>query len=134
MQYLTEDDIVAFYREAIGAPKLRYAAGLSSAVGRPQQSFGGVDAYPDIFEKCAALMHSLAENQAFIDGNKRIAWISGRVFLQINGYTLRATEKDVVALFRERIPGGITIRDLAAWIERRAETPGEDDDADRRPD
>jgi hypothetical protein len=46
LQYLTEDDVIAFYREVIGEPVLRYAAGLSSAGGRPQQSAFGEDAYP----------------------------------------------------------------------------------------
>jgi death-on-curing protein len=41
-------------------------------------------------QKAAALMHSLAENQPFLDGNKRIAWICGKVFLQIHGLIMHA--------------------------------------------
>jgi death-on-curing protein len=85
LQYLTEDDVIAFYREVIGEPVRRYAAGLSSAVGRPQQSAFGEDAYPTLSLQAAALMRSLAENQPFVDGNKRIAWISGKAFLRFHG-------------------------------------------------
>ena len=99
MQYLTEDDVIAFYREVIGEPSLRYPDGLSSAVGRPQYSVFGEDAYPTIELKAAALMQSLAENQPFVDGNKRIAWICRKLFLQIHGYTMRATDKEGKALF-----------------------------------
>jgi len=118
VQYLTEEDVLAFYREAIGEPILRYPEGLSSAIGRPQQSAFGDDAYPTITLKAAALMQSLAENQPFVDGNKRIAWISGKVFLQIHGLTMCATDKEGLDLFLNRIARGMTVQELAAWIER----------------
>lgn len=84
-QYLTVDDAIAFYSEAIGHPILRNPDGLASAIGRPQQTAYGEEAYPNLPLKAAALMHSLAENQPFVDGNKRIAWICGKVFLQVHG-------------------------------------------------
>lgn len=118
MQYLTEEDVVAFYSVAIGEPILRYADGLSSAVGRPQQSILGEDAYPTIVLKAAALMQSLAENQPFVDGNKRISWIRGKVFLQVHGYTMHATVEEATDLFINRVANGITIEELAAWMSR----------------
>ena len=63
-------------------------------------------------------MQSLAENQPFIDGNKRIAWIRGKLFLQIHGYTMTASENDVKVLFMERIACGMSVDDLAKWIGR----------------
>ena len=121
MQYLTEDDILAVYRETIGEPIVRNAGGLASAVGRPQQSAFGEDAYPSIFSKTAALMHSLAENQPFVDGNKRIAWISGKLFLQLHGLTMRASEEEGLALFAG-VALGMTVHELAAWIESHAQS------------
>lgn len=118
MQYLTEEDVIAFYREVIGSPELRYPAGLSSAVGRPQQTVFGQDAYPTIQLKAAALMQSLAENQPFVDGNKRIAWICGKLFLQIHGYTMHATDQEGKHLFLERVANGMTVEELAEWIGR----------------
>jgi death on curing protein len=129
LQYITEEDIVAFYREVIGDPHLRYPEGLASAVGRPQQSAFGIDAYPSIQEKAAALMHSLAENQPFIDGNKRIAWISGKLFLQIHGYTIQATDEEALDLFLNRVANGMTVAELADWIVRHMSTLIEDKDA-----
>lgn len=118
MQYLTEDDVLAFYREVIGEPVLRYRAGFASAIGRPQQSVFGEDAYPTLILKAAALMQSLAENQPFVDGNKRIAWISGKVFLQLHGYTMHATDEEGVKLFLNHIANGMTVEELADWIAR----------------
>jgi death on curing protein len=117
VQYLTEDDVLALYREAIGEPALRYPAGLASAVGRPQQSAFGEDAYPTLSLKAAALMHSLAENQPFVDGNKRTSWLCGKLFLQIHGCTMQATASEALDLFMNRIACGMTVEELARWIE-----------------
>jgi death-on-curing protein len=118
VQYLSEDDVKAFYKEAIGNPVLRYPDGLAPAVGRPQQSAFGEDAYPTVTLKAAALMQSLAENQPFIDGNKRIAWICGKVFLQLHGFTMHATDEEGLDLFCNRVANGMTIEELAEWISR----------------
>lgn len=48
----------------------------------------GQDACPDVWQKAAALMESLARNQALVDGNKRIAWCATWVFLHLNGHRL----------------------------------------------
>nr|WP_245631658.1 Fic family protein [Curtobacterium ammoniigenes] len=62
---------------------------LDAAVARPRSSVFGVDAYPDDWQKAAALLHSLARNHALIDGNKRAAWAAAWVFLGCNGVELR---------------------------------------------
>jgi death-on-curing protein len=118
VQYLTEDDVKAFYAEVIGDPILRYPDGLASAVGRPQQSALGEDAYPTVTLKAAALMQSLAENQPFVDGNKRIAWICGKLFLQLHGFTMHATDQEGLELFLNHVANGMTVEELADWIER----------------
>lgn len=48
----------------------------------------GQDAYPEVWQKAAALMESLARNHALVDGNKRIAWYATWVFLHIIGRRL----------------------------------------------
>ena len=58
---------------------------LEAAVHRPRASVLGQDAYPDLFAKAAALMHSLARNHPLADGNKRLAWLATYVFLAKNG-------------------------------------------------
>jgi death-on-curing protein len=118
VQYLSAEDIVAFYAEVIGPPVLRSADGLASAVGRPQQTVFGEDAYPTLSLKAAALMQSLAQNQPLVDGNKRIAWIAGKVFLQIHGLTMHATDAEGLDLLGNRIATGMTVNELGDWIDR----------------
>ncbi|MFJ8184456.1 type II toxin-antitoxin system death-on-curing family toxin [Streptomyces sp. NPDC096105] len=59
-----------------------------SALARPRSSVFGQDAYPDVWQKAAALMESLARNRALADGNKRLAWYATWVFLHRNGHPL----------------------------------------------
>lgn len=67
-----------------------------SALFRPQATFGGQDLYPTIFDKAAALTHSLLLNHPFLDGNKRTALTVCERFLEINGYVVHATQKEKV--------------------------------------
>jgi len=53
---------------------------LEAALFRPQIGY-----YNDVTEEAAALMESLANNHAFVDGNKRIAFTLTDVFLRLNG-------------------------------------------------
>jgi death-on-curing protein len=117
VEFLTEDEVLVLYQRFIGPLALRDPGGLSSAVNRPKQSAFGEDAYPTIFLKAAALMQSLAQNQSFVDGNKRIAWFAGKAFLGLNGFRLRAGAEVGNELFRARIAKGMTVPELASWVE-----------------
>lgn len=66
-------------------PQLRDFGLLDSAVHRPRAEMFGQQAYPDLVTKAAALLHSLAVNHPFVDGNKRVAWVATVVFLAYNG-------------------------------------------------
>jgi len=118
VQYLSYDDVIAFYEQAIGPPNLRYPDGLAAAVARPQASAFGSDAYPTIHLKAAALMQSLAQNQPFVDGNKRISWICGKVFLQLHDLTMNATDEAARVLFVDGVACGMSIESVAEWIGR----------------
>lgn len=56
---------------------------LESAVVRPQNGY-----YSNLIEEASALMESLANNHAFIDGNKRVSFVMTDVLLRLNGYSL----------------------------------------------
>jgi death-on-curing protein len=59
---------------------------LASALGRPFQTAFGMDLYPTIPDKAAALFHSLISNHPFPDGNKRTAILVTEQFFVANGY------------------------------------------------
>lgn len=90
--YLTADQIALLHRRAIeaygGLDGVRSEQQFLSAVFQPQQTVFGEDAYPTIPEKAAAYGFFLAENQPFIDGNKRTAAAAMATFLALNGFDL----------------------------------------------
>jgi death on curing protein len=88
-RYLTVEQALRVARAAVGGPiEVRDVGLLESAVHRPRASVLGQDAYPDLFTKAGALLHSLARNHPLVDGNKRLAWLATWVFLAKNGTVL----------------------------------------------
>jgi death-on-curing protein len=66
-----------------GIHGLRDRGLLEAAIFRPQNGY-----YDDLIHEAAALMESLANNHAFLDGNKRISLAVTDTFLRVNGYSL----------------------------------------------
>ena len=97
--YIEFADALEFYAAIIGgtvgqaADQLRDQAGLESALGRPRNYAHYQEA--DLALQAAALAHGIAESQAFIDGNKRLALVSMLTFLEVNGYQVTATDPEL---------------------------------------
>lgn len=82
-----------------------------------------LDAYanppPDVADLAAAYMFGLATSHGFSDGNKRTAWVIGRLFLAINGVKLRFAQPDAINLMLAVAGGGKTEDQVADWIRQR---------------
>ncbi|MEV5915748.1 type II toxin-antitoxin system death-on-curing family toxin [Streptomyces chartreusis] len=106
-----------------GKPAVRDWGLLQSAVARPQSTVFGEDAHPTLWEKAAALLHSLASNHALVDGNKRTAWASAVVFLDINGHPLLepldedAAEELVLAVAQSKLETAEIAERLRVFVE-----------------
>lgn len=89
--YLSSEDILVIAGHACDDMQivLRDAGLLESAAHRPSAAMFGEEAYPDLLDKAAALLQSLAANRPLFDGNKRTAWLSCVTFLAMNGVDLR---------------------------------------------
>lgn len=86
VEYLDLDDLIGLATVLLGdPPPIRDLGLLGSAVARPQTSAFGADAYPDVWSKAAALLHSIVGNHPLVDGNKRLGWLACAVFLELNG-------------------------------------------------
>jgi death-on-curing protein len=85
--YLTVAEVVAIHHHQIeeygGIHGLRDQGALEAAVFRPQTGY-----YNDLCEEAAALLESLVNNHAFIDGNKRVGFAVMHTFLLLNGFDL----------------------------------------------
>lgn len=91
---------------------------LESALARPQQ----LAAYgePDLADLAAAYAVGLAKNHAFVDGNKRTAFVALELFLALNGSTLVADDADCVLTMLSVAAGDLDERGLANWIRDRS--------------
>ncbi|UQA34243.1 type II toxin-antitoxin system death-on-curing family toxin [Streptomyces sp. HNA39] len=89
--YLSSEDILVIAEHACDGMQIvvRDAGLLESAAHRPSAAMFGEEAYPDLIDKAAALLQSLAVNHPLFDGNKRTAWLSCVTFLAMNGVDLR---------------------------------------------
>ena len=87
--------------EPVGPSEYRNGALVGSAVGRPFQTAFQEDLYPSIFDKAAALFHSLIANHPFHNGNKRTAVMALEHFLLANGYFLILGNNEMYALAKE---------------------------------
>jgi death-on-curing protein len=121
-RYLALEDVL-YLASRIGEPQPRDAGLVESAVARPMTTVFAEDAYPDVHTKAAALLHSLARNHAFVDGNKRIAWLAAGAFYWINGYELDAPEDPAYDVVIAVATGDLDVPDIAAalahWVRER---------------
>lgn len=110
---LLHDESVA---EHGGAPGLRDEGLLESALARPLNlvAYGT----PDVFELAAAYGVGLAKNHAFVDGNKRVAFLAVGLFLALNGCRLRASQADATLTMFAVAAGSLDEAAFAIWMRQ----------------
>lgn len=116
--FLTLEEVLALHRELIrrfgGEPGVRDPGLLESALARPRSGY-----YETLSLQAAALLQSLCQNHAFLDGNKRVAFAATAIFLRLNGLHLVVTADEGEAFLIERaIVGRAQLDEIATWIER----------------
>ena len=113
VDYLSVEDLLEIAAGVLGEVLIRDLGALASAAGRPRMTVFGVEAYPSLPEKAAALLHSIARNHPLVDGNKRLAWAAARVFCLMNGSDLRMPVDDAERLVVGVAAGDIDVPELA---------------------
>jgi death on curing protein len=114
--YLTLAETIEIHRQLIeefgGSPGLRNQAGLEAAIFRPQAGY-----YNDLVEEAAALMESLVNNHAFIDGNKRVGLAATDTFLRLNGFYLEVEPHETHNFIVNHIAEGtLRFASIREWI------------------
>jgi death on curing protein len=97
VEFLDLDDVIELARRLLGdPPPIRDVGLLGAAIARPQTTVGGEDAYPTVWLKAAALLQSVVDKHALVDGNKRLGWLVTAVFLEINGSSVAGASNQAV--------------------------------------
>jgi death-on-curing protein len=97
--YLELDDALEIYAAIIGGTSLqagdhlRSRQALEGALSRPV-SYAHYE-QADLARQAAVLAHGIAETQPFIDGNKRAGLVAMLTFLELNGFTLEASDREL---------------------------------------
>lgn len=118
------DEVLIVAEYACGfRPLVRDPGLLESSLMRPTATVFGVDAYPTVWDKAAALLHSLVTTQALVDGNKRTGWAACWLLLGLNGIHVSpeldvdAAEEFVLAIAADEM----TWEDIAARLPKFAD-------------
>jgi len=99
-----------------GGTGVRDQGMLESALGRPINRWAyGED---DPAALAAAYAFGLARNHPFVDGNKRTAWVLARLFLALNGHTLRFAAEDAIRTMLALAGGELSEEELADWFRQ----------------
>jgi death-on-curing protein len=102
-------------REHGGLPGLHDEGALEAARARPRNR-RAYTSHVDLATLAAAYGFALARNQPFRDGNKRVAFVTLVVFLELNGAQFSAPEAEVVRTMTGVAAGTISEAALARWI------------------
>ncbi len=97
-----------------GAPGVRDAPLLESALARPQQLLAYSD--PDLYDLAGAYTAGIVRNHPVVDGNKRTAFMTAYVFLARNGLQLMAPEVDAAQIVNALAADEVGEDEFAAWL------------------
>lgn len=98
-----------------GRSGLRDQGLLESALARPE-TLAHYNSEVDLASLAACYSYGLIKNHAFVDGNKRAAFLSVGLFLGINGYQLTAPPIDAIQAVIGLAAGEISEESFAQWI------------------
>ena len=121
-EYLDLADYLLIAEAVLGVPAEQIArwpgVGLAeSALHAPAAGFGGVELYPELFDKAAVLCARLARNHPLPDGNKRVSYLALLEFMARNGIEWAPPSVDETVATIERVAAGtLAERELADWV------------------
>jgi death-on-curing protein len=115
--YPTLQEVLELHKELIerfgGSHGVRDLGLLESALQRPQTGY-----YSSLSLQAAALLQSLCQNHAFVDGNKRVAFAVTAIFLRMNGYRLKVdADNGESFLISQVIKKKASIDVISNWLE-----------------
>ena len=121
-RWITKSALMLLHGESLathgGGEGLRDEGLLDSALARPLNllAYAASDSPPDVAALAASYTVGLAKNHAFVDGNKRAAFLATGLFLYLNGYRLEATQADATLTMLAVATGDISEDAFADWL------------------
>lgn len=116
--YLDAGDLLVLAAAVTGGDLVVRDLGLlDSAAHRPRATVLGVEAYPTLWSKAAAVMDSVVRTRPLVQGNWRLGWVAAVTLCDLNGWWIDADEDDALTVVREVGRGQVDIPEVAARLE-----------------
>jgi death-on-curing protein len=120
-EWITTEVILAIHEAQLaehgGASGIRDEPLLKSALARPKNLYAYTENI-SLNRLAAALAISIAKNHAFVDGNKRTAWVACALFLELNGIRVNSNSAEVVSIMLDAASGMITEEEFTMWLDK----------------
>jgi death on curing protein len=119
-RWISKNALVLLHGESLaehgGAMGLRDEGMLESALARPEQlaNYGE----PDLAALAASYGYGLIKNHAFVDGNKRAAFLAVGMFLYLNGYRLTASPVDATRTMLALAASELSEEQFVEWLRK----------------
>ena len=118
--WIRMDVVLAIHKRQIaehgGDDGIRDQGLLDSALAKPKNLIAYAEDTPDLAELAAAYGYGICKNHAFVDGNKRVAYVVCMTFLKLNGIILDVALDEKYSTFLKLAEGSIDQKDLADWL------------------
>jgi death on curing protein len=89
---------------------------LESALARPRQHYSYARS-PGVIELAGLYTAAIIRNHPFIDGNKRTGFVTGILFLELNGFDFEASEEDATQAILGLAAGTLDEADYLVWLQ-----------------
>ena len=124
--WIGEADVLAIHDRLLdlhgGRAGLRDDSLLKSALARPLQHVtysSGVD----IIDLAMLYTAGIVRNHPFVDGNKRTGFVTGVLFLELNGYRFTASETDAAQAVLDLAAGVLDEKGFGEFLRVNAKRP-----------
>jgi death-on-curing protein len=114
-------DVLAIHDRTLalhgGATGVRDQGLLESALARPRQHFAYAKS-AGIVEMAGLYTAGIVRNHPFVDGNKRVGFVAGVLFLELNGFDFKASEEDAAQAVLALAAGTLDEAGYIDWMRK----------------
>ena len=122
-QWVQRDTVFAVHDKQLavhgGLDGIRDLNAVESAIDRAKNLAAYENPLPDAADLAAAYIYGIVTGHGFNDGNKRTAWVIGRLFIAINDRALVFDRIEAIKFMMTVAAGDMTEGQTAQWVGKR---------------
>jgi len=122
-QWVQRDTVFAVHDKQLavhgGLDGIRDLNAVESALDRAKNLAAYGNPPPDLSDLAAAYIYGIVTGHGFNDGNKRTAWVIGRLFIAINDRVLVFDQIEAINFMMTVAAGDMTEEQTAQWVRKR---------------